>query len=657
MRPVRPLPSLPVQQRRGRHRALARLCTLAAALALAAAHPGTAQAGVAKPRAEESGSAQRTTAPATPRQGGVQAGAPSSPRCAAGNLRWAATSNSAYLSGPVTCTLAEIKRLQPKVLLEQVQPGVWLLGANLRVERGAKLEVHGQRHGGDVRELRLASGAGGAVSVRADWGTLDFRGVKVTSWDPAAGGPDVNPADGRAFIHARSRLDPDGSTARESRMDVIDSDVGYLGHNAAEAYGLTWKVCCTPSQALFAKVNVLGDVVGSRLHHNWFGAYTYGGFGMRFERNQVDHNAMYGLDPHDDSDRLVIRGNHVHSNGNHGIICSQRCDHLLIEGNRVEGNRGNGIMLHRGVTATTVRANQVSGSADSGVAVFDSHGNTILNNKLTGNLRGIRLSVGSSGNEFRGNQVGGSRQYGLYVYKGNDPAAAGDGRPKGNRLADNVISGSGGYAAYLENADGNLLAGTRLSGNANGLRLTAGRDNRVSGLHAPAGVLIETLGTATVRARTLLDEVDAARVRSNAYSQTVLTDTDGQVFALGQGIATVTTRQGSQVTLGGAQTRGGLPVATHPLWARPHYGQAQVTPAAGTGGATAQGGTTLRWTVRADSATQPIDFTVGSLQPGRSYTVTRDGRPLTTATARDTLRFTDRPGKRQQPVVYEVTPA
>lgn len=32
------------------------------------------------------------------------------------------------------------------------------------------------------------------------------------------------------------------STMGEARMDVIDSEIGYLGYHESESYGLVWKV-------------------------------------------------------------------------------------------------------------------------------------------------------------------------------------------------------------------------------------------------------------------------------------------------------------------------------------------------------------------------------------------------------------------------------
>ena len=104
-------------------------------------------------------------------------------------------------------------------------------------------------------------------------------------------------------------------------MDILNSDISYLGYDASESYGLAWKVSGThpdPSKSIFDYVNVYGDIIGSRLHHNFWGVYSYGLEGARWLNNEVDHNAGYGLDPHDDSDHLLIEGNNVHHNGGLG---------------------------------------------------------------------------------------------------------------------------------------------------------------------------------------------------------------------------------------------------------------------------------------------------------------------------------------------------
>jgi parallel beta-helix repeat protein len=187
-------------------------------------------------------------------------------------------------------------------------------------------------------------------------------------------------------------------------------------------------------------VDVVGSVTGSRIHHNYFGVYSHGGYGIVYQDNEVDHNVQYGIDPHDDSDHLLIADNFVHDNGNHGIICSQRCDNLAIRNNRTVANAGNGIMLHRSVVDSLIEGNEATDNEDAGIALFESHRNTVRNNKLLRNLRGIRLSVGSADNTVSGNDIGANTGYGIYTYQGTDVPTTGDGRVKRNRFSGNTIS-------------------------------------------------------------------------------------------------------------------------------------------------------------------------------------------------------------------------
>lgn len=405
--------------------------------------------------------------------------------CPAAALRWASSSNNVYILGSdVVCTLSEIDPIVDKAPITQVSPGTWLVGANIILQNGATLQLHGTAIGGDVNELRLRSNSSGTnptMFIRADWGSVLIDSTKVTSWDEAKNGPDTQSSSKRSFIHVRSSLGPDGSTARESRMDIKNSDVGYLGYNAAESYGLVWKVSGTSGPSLYDKVNVVGDVENSKIHHNYFGAYAYGAFGMQWINNEIFNNAQYGLDPHDDSDSLTITDNHVHDNGNHGIICSQRCDHLTINNNHVHHNVGNGIMLHRLVTLSAVENNDVHDNGDSGIALFESHQNTIRNNQLYNSKNGMRFSVGAKDNTVADNQIHDNSSYGLYFYKGSDIPLAGNGRIVGNTFINNDITGSGIYGLKMKETDNNIFTNNRFIDNGQSLLVEQSTGNRFEG--------------------------------------------------------------------------------------------------------------------------------------------------------------------------------
>jgi poly(beta-D-mannuronate) C5 epimerase len=403
--------------------------------------------------------------------------APAAAATCSSPVRYASSSDTVYLSAGSVDTLTEIKAACPAAPLVLVEPGIWELNADLVLQDGAKLKLDG---GGDVKELRLQSLPSGkqqdVSAITAQYGQIDMRDVKVTSWD--GNGPDDDYAvpsggvRGRAFIRALSFMD--GDTPRQSRMNIVDSDLGSLGYNAAESYGVAYKArgCGIDTPKVCAKLNVLGKQTGSRFHDNFMGTYTWGAQDMLFDRNTYEHNKSYGLDPHDDSDYLKITNNTFSQNNNHGLICSQRCDHLTIKGNKsidnghtpysgpddedASDNQVHGIMLHRGVTDSVIEDNVVSGQINGGgIVIFDSVGNTVKNNTVTGNKFGLRFSVGAKDTVVSGNKVEKSTVNALLVYKGTDEAlyTGSSGRPSGITFTDNKFSGAGSNIFNVQDAD------------------------------------------------------------------------------------------------------------------------------------------------------------------------------------------------------------
>ncbi len=381
--------------------------------------------------------------------------------CPTTSLRSAVSSNTVYVDGASTvCTAADVNARYPAMVVKQAN-SVYLVKVNLKLTNGATFQAIGTSAGGDTDQLRLLSDNTSTINITADWGEVNLQNTAVTSWDEAKNGPDTDYTGQRAFVRVRSSFV--NGQALTSRMDIVNSDVGYLGYYAAESYGLAWKVL----GGNYASVDVLGNITGSRIHHNYFGVYTYGAFGMQINGNEFDHNAKYGLDPHDDSDSLTITNNRSHDNGNHGIICSQRCDHLVISGNESYNNVGHGIMLHRSTDFNLVENNNVHNNTDTGIALFESNNNTVRGNTVTGNKHGIRLSVGSSNNRFKNNTVVGSTSYGIYTYKGSDaPARPGnDGINRGNTWSGNAVKATGSKIMKLGATDQDAFTSNDFRGN------------------------------------------------------------------------------------------------------------------------------------------------------------------------------------------------
>ena len=552
--------------------------------------------------------------------------------CPGDAMRYASSSNRLYVDGPVTCTLTDLASFAKSTALDEVAPGIWLLSANLHLSDGAALILHGTSAGGDVDELRLRSDPGGFVYIRADWGRIDIAETRVTSWD--GDGPDTNHGDGRAFIHVRSRLGGDGD-ADQSRMDIRDSDLGYLGYKASESYGLVWKVSGSAA-GLYDKVDVLGDVTDSRIHHNYFGAYTYGAHGMRWLRNQIDHNVEYGLDPHDDSDHLLIEDNRVHDNGNHGIICSKRCNDLVIRGNRTFGNDGNGIMIHRQVEDTLVEDNESYGNADAGIAVFNSTGNVIRGNHLHDNRRGLRLSVASSDNLFEDNLIEDNSQYGIYVYHGSDvPTGGGPGTNVGNVFRGNVVEDNG-MAVKAEAFDDNQLTDNRFAGNGGGFLFRDARNNLLSGNTIPEDHLVETK-TSTVDSVTIISRARGPlRVETDGDAKVLLRETSSRSYIVEgvSGGAKVTPSE-SVFTLNSSRIDSAKRVVPVAIYGDPSSGSIYLTATSATS-----------WRSRSTSGTVSVAYTVGALVPGATYRAKRGSTTLArlAADADGVIRFSDAVG-------------
>ncbi|CAM9371905.1 unnamed protein product [Choristocarpus tenellus] len=361
--------------------------------------------------------------------------------------------------------------------------GHWLVEADLYVTHGITLQIYGTDVGGDCDALRILSTDSMFFNLRGHGGSLDFLNTLVTSWD--TGTKDPRPLDditeGRSFISCISEIDDDEtcdgsakSEMGECRMDIVDSEMAYLGYQASESYGLTWKVrgfCVDKSNPeVFDNVQVTGDILNSEIHHMFFGHYSYGHQGGVWSNNVVHDNEWYGFDPHDDSDYLTIHNNIVYNNGKHGIIASKRCDHVSIQNNEVYdgGETAAGIMLHRSGDQSIVKGNYLHDMQDAGIAFFESFEGDISNNLIENCKYGIRLSMGAANNNVYQNTFDSCYEYGLYSYMGtNEPEVENStGRPYANMFYSNTISNSPGGIRFKNSDDmsvtGNTFLGTEV---------------------------------------------------------------------------------------------------------------------------------------------------------------------------------------------------
>lgn len=343
----------------------------------------------------------------------------------------------------------------PNLLVDQGS-GIWLLKASIMVDTTAQLAATNAT----IAWLRLESPPIHAINITAKrGGHLLIDGIKVTSWDSTLNAVDENITNGRAYLLA----------LEGGRMDLLHSEIAYLGWESGEASGLSWRKRLTSADPTTGATGRLED---SQIHHNYFGMYSYEAYGLTILRNEVYENLEYGIDPHDDSRGFEVAYNHVHHNGNHGIIFSRLCQDNVIHNNEVHDNALHGIMLDRGSNNNVIRDNVVYNNND-GIALFQSSDNLIQNNYIHHNARGMRINATfdtddiydgvSSNNQIVGNRIEDSSEHGIYLYA----------RADRNNFTGNQILRSGVTGVYIKSG-GNRLENNIIRDGATGVTIAGG---------------------------------------------------------------------------------------------------------------------------------------------------------------------------------------
>lgn len=353
------------------------------------------------------------------------------PPCVFGdvNVRYASSTQRIYLESSIegdSCvTLSDIIEKFPSAPVSEVSPGIFFLEEDLYVLDGVTLSIK------DV-ELRLKSDNTTYINLRAHGGSINIENSKVHSWDSSINGPDENIEDGRSYISAISEIVTDTelvcngqakNTMGESRLDISNSEISYLGYYESESWGITMKVrgfCSDKSNPeVMDLVGVYGNIVDSEIHHMYHGHYSYGHRNGEWSRNIVHDNIGYGFDPHDYSRNATIEDNVVYNNGIHGIIGSKWCTNLHIRRNTVYNSKV-GIFLHVLSNDAIVEDNEVYDNLDSGIVFLESAGGLVRNNNVYGNVIGTRISVGSNDLVFEGNVFENNGEREVYTYEGTD---------------------------------------------------------------------------------------------------------------------------------------------------------------------------------------------------------------------------------------------
>jgi parallel beta-helix repeat protein len=349
--------------------------------------------------------------------------------------------------------------------IQETAPGVFLLRVPLVQAPGTVLAFAAPA----VRQVRLLDGP--EMYLSAMGATARFDGVTVTSWDPRRGGPARDATRPRPFVEY----------AEGSDLRIVRSTFAYLGSDRSSAYGVNWR-------------RSTGLATDSSFHHNFFGAYTYQAHDVVFRGNVFRDNAVYGLDPHTGSTRLVVEDNRAFRNRVHGIVFSQDVTDGVVRGNRSYANGSNGIVIDERSNRNTVSGNLVEGNRRDGIVLLGSSGNLVSSNIVRGNRVGIRVNLRSGGNRVQHNEVSDNRT-GVELYGG-----AYDVRLLGNQVSDSALEG-----LVLE-APGTTSRDDHVSGSPVGVEVRAPARLR--------GTTVERVGLGIVVTERGIAAVDDATVRA-----------------------------------------------------------------------------------------------------------------------------------------------
>jgi poly(beta-D-mannuronate) C5 epimerase len=300
----------------------------------------------------------------------------------------------------ITCKSAHMtdiyNQLRDHQILDRQSNGIWLLNANLTIDKGATLVIDPT----DTSWLKIiADERTLSYGIRVH-GSLKIDSVKVTSWNPEtndyaqsygsreSSGKITHNGTPRPFIRVESRST--GTT------NITNSEIAYLGYEGGWGSG---------TSGLHYHNGGDGSMIrNNNIHNLYFGFYSNNVGGMIIENNLVYNSGHYGIDPHTGTYDMIIRNNTVYDNNGTAIICSLDCYNILIEDNEVYNNTGSGITFSRNMTNSIARNNYVH-DQNNAIFVSQSHNNQVYNNSISNTDDAISLQNGASKNKIHDNRI------------------------------------------------------------------------------------------------------------------------------------------------------------------------------------------------------------------------------------------------------------
>jgi poly(beta-D-mannuronate) C5 epimerase len=336
---------------------------------------------------------------------------------AAGNGNGCISYDSVRRMITVSCKSATLTDIynqlnDPAVLnKEQQRNGVWLLNANITINKGSTLTIDPT----DTTWLKIIADERTLAYGIHVLGSLKIDSVQLTSWNPEtnyyamsngsreSSGPATALCGSNCPIAVKDKLTHHGAPRPYIRIEsratgttnITNSYIGYIGYEGG------WGKMTPGLQYNAGDGSVIRN---NDFDHLYFGFYSVNVGNMVIENNKIHNSGHYGIDPHTGTHDMIIRNNIVYDNNGTAIICSLDCYNITFENNIVYNNHGGGIVFSRNTTHSVARNNYVHDQATP-IQVSRSHNNEVYNNIISNTTTGISLIGDSSGNKIYNNTI------------------------------------------------------------------------------------------------------------------------------------------------------------------------------------------------------------------------------------------------------------
>jgi poly(beta-D-mannuronate) C5 epimerase len=276
-------------------------------------------------------------------------------------------------------TAKDLAKSLPKKYFEETAPGVYIARLPIVVGHDATFHIDGKD---GVKEFRMSQERGAFL---VNDGKLFINDTKLTSWNEAKKGP--------ASFQTPNAFRPFVSAWGGTETYIVDSQVTSLGYNGSKSYGVSISQYSPGMREKMGRGHPTGWIIGSTFEDLWYGFYCYEADQFAVVRNTYKNNIVYGIDPHDRSERLIIAENEAYgTHKKHGIIVSREVNDSWIFGNKSHDNKLSGIVLDRNSVNNVIADNEVYGNHGDGITLYESGNNLLWGNHAFSNQNhGIRV--------------------------------------------------------------------------------------------------------------------------------------------------------------------------------------------------------------------------------------------------------------------------